>query len=106
MFKTISAAAIALSLIAVPAFAQGGNSAATAPAGAVTTPTKPIVHKARKHVAKYKAHKNVVHQHAVKKHMAHKHAVKKHIVKKHATLTTAKLKTTTGFKSAKPKTAL
>jgi len=92
MFKSISAAAIALSLIAAPAFAQG-NAPAVTPAP-VTAPAKPVVqktHKVHKHVATHKA----------VKHVAHKHSVKKRVVKhKAAKLKTAKVKAT---RTVKPK---
>ncbi len=92
MFKSISAAAIALSLIAAPALAQVGSQAAT-PAP-VTAPAKPLVHKThkvKKHVVKHRTHKHVAHKHTVKKHVAAHKTTK---------LKTAKLKAT---KTVKPK---
>lgn len=86
MFKSISAAAIALSLIAVPAFAQ---TTATTPAP-ISAPAKPVVHTTHK-----------VKKHVAVKHKATKHVAKKYLAKhKAAKLKTAKLKPT---KTVKPK---
>ena len=103
MFKTISAAAIALSLIAAPAFAQGAGPASE-PAAATTQLKKPVVHKVhktQKHAAKHKVRKHVAHKHVAKKHIVKKHAAKKHVVKKHV-----KLKSAKAIKTVKPKAAI
>ena len=72
MFKNLSAALIAASLIAGPALAQG-NAPTTAPA--TTTPAKIVKHDATAKVKKSKRHVS----HAVKhrKHIAHVKHVKK-----------------------------
>lgn len=100
MFKTISAAAIALSLIAAPALAQGAGPASE-PAAATTQLKKPVVHKTQKHAAKHKVRKHVAHKHVAKKHLTKKHAAKKHVVKKHV-----KLKSAKAIKTVKPKAAI
>ena len=80
MLKTLSAIAIAASLIAGPALAQG-----SAPATQETKISAPMpkakvaVHHARKPIV----HKQVTKKHLVKKHVAKKHFAKKHAVKKH-----------------------
>jgi hypothetical protein len=83
MLKTLSAIAIAASLIAGPALAQ-----APAPAtqeSKISAPkAKVAVHHVRKHVAhKYVAKKHLAKKHIVKKHLAKKHLAKKHVAKKH-----------------------
>jgi hypothetical protein len=94
MFKALSAAVIALSLIAGPVLAEGVMNAPAAGKGATATVLTPkakvAVHKSHKHVAKkaiakkHLAKKHIVKKHLGKKHFAHKHIAKKHLAKKHS----------------------
>lgn len=82
MLKTLSAIAIAASLIAGPALAQNTSPAPATQETQASVPTpKAKVAVQKKHKAV--AHKKIVKKHAVKKHMTKKHVAKKHVAKKH-----------------------
>ncbi len=84
MLKTLSAIAIAASLIAGPALAQGSAPATQESKISAPMPKAKVgVHHLRKHVAhKQVSKKNLAKKHVAKKHFAKKHAVKKHFAKK------------------------
>lgn len=80
MFRKLAAAAIAVTLIAGPAFAQGNTTATTTPKAAVTTGVKAneagaVTAKNRKHVSMNLRHRHHVVRHAVHmkraKHVVH-----------------------------------
>jgi hypothetical protein len=82
MFKTFSAALLAVSMLAAPALAGGVAPAKPTTPAAATTLAKPDALKARAELVR-PHHRLVVRHHVVRHHVVRHHAVRHHTVRHH-----------------------